>query len=348
MILMVGTFPPPLHGMSAIHQAVYDLLTAEGVDVARLNTAPTSLRQDLLSRFSRWGGVLRAWGRLLGARQGKDRLYIALSGRWGQLYDVVTLVIARSRGLPCFLHHHNFAYLDRRSRLTALLVRIAGPAATHVVLCGEMGRILRALYGVRKTIVLSNILFSSSEPVGRTDPQARTIGLLSNLTREKGTETIIELASAIQSRGLPLQVVLAGPCLDPALLQKLEGAVAAGALAWRGPAYGEEKAAFWRDIDVFVFPTQSEAEPNVIWESLVAGVPVITYPRGCIQEQVGEAGVMIDPGENFVSRALEVLEQWGSCPEEYRRFVRSTGVQYQEMQARAAQQWQELLRAVAD
>ena len=347
MILMVGAFPPPLHGMSAIHQALYERLAAEGMDVERISTSPASLKQDLVSRSSRWRGVLHAWHRLLQARTGEDQLYIAPSGRWGQVYDVVSLAITRLKKLPCVLHHHNYAYLERRRALAALMIWIAGPGALHVVLCEDMAKNLRSHYGVRKTLMLSNIHFSPNEALDRNEPQMRSVGFLSNLTREKGTEAILQLASAIQRTALPLHVIVAGPCIDPELKQKLDASVAAGTLEWRGAVYGEDKARFWRDIDVFVFPSETEAEPNVVWESLAAGVPVITYPRGCIQEQVREAGVLIAPEENFVSKAMEILENWIACPDEYRSHARSSGARYREAKALAAQQWHQLLETLA-
>jgi glycosyltransferase involved in cell wall biosynthesis len=347
MILMVGLFPPPLHGMAFTNQSVYELLRARGLEVERLNTAPATLHLDILSRLSRWRGVLHAWGRILRARAGQDQLYIAPSGRGGQVYDVVSLAIARARNIPCTLHHQNYAYLDKTRVLAALMIRMAGPEALHVVLCSSMERVLGSRYGVRRTLVLSNVGFAASMPRNRGQATLHRVGLLSNLTREKGTETVIRLAAEIHRRALPLGVILAGPCLDPDLLRDLEQAVASGILEWRGPVYNEEKAAFWKDIDVFVYPTETDAEPNVVWESLAAGIPVVTYGRGCISEQVGEAGLIIAPSEDFISRALEALEKWSSCADDYRERVRAAGLQYEDTRMRGVQQWERLVTALS-
>ena len=346
---MVGLFPPPLGGMASVQQALYERFTAEGLSAERLSTSPVNLKRDLFSRLSRWNGVVHAWIRLLGARAGEDMLYMAPSGRWGQVYDLVSLCIARFRKLRCVLHHHNYNYLDRRSRLAAMLMRIAGPGALHVALCDDMACRLRSLYGVRQTLLLSNVLFSRGQPLQRANTRLRSMGFLSILMKEKGTEAVIELAARIKETELPLQVIVAGPCLDPDLRKNLESAVESGCLEWRGPVYGEEKDRFWQDIDAFVFPTKfsSESDPNVVWESLAAGVPLITYPRGCIAEQVGDAAVIVAPGDDFVSIALETLKGWISDPDEYRRYAQNTGAHYRAMKVRAGEQWQALLHALS-
>jgi glycosyltransferase involved in cell wall biosynthesis len=350
MILMVGVFPPPLGGMASVQQALYEMFTAEGLSVEKLSTSPVSLKQDIFSRLSRWSGVVHAWIRLLSARAGEDMLYMAPSGRWGQVYDLVSLCIARFMKLRCVLHHHNYDYLVAPSRLTAILMRIAGPGALHVALCDDMACRLRSLYGVQQTLVLSNVLFAKGEPLQRVEPRVRAMGFLSNLIREKGTDAVIELAAEIKKAELPLKVIVAGPCLDRDLTKMLEASVESGCLEWRGAVYGEEKKRFWQDIDVFVFPTRfsSEADPNVVWESLAAGVPLITFPRGCIAEQVGDAAVIVTLGDDFVARALETLQAWISSTDHYRRYAQNTGARYRAMKQQAAQQWQGLLRALRD
>ena len=69
-----------------------------------------------------------------------------------------------------------------------------------------------------------------------------------------------------------------------------------------GPVHGAAKARFFAMIDVFVFPTRyaHEADPLVVWEALAAGRPVIAYARGCIREQVGDAGLLIEVHQSFV------------------------------------------------
>ena len=69
---------------------------------------------------------------------------------------------------------------------------------------------------------------------------------------------------------------------------------------------------FLAALDVFVFPTNfpQEAAPNVIYEALAAGVPVMTKRRGCIEEIVSaERGMVIDPKADFPRTAAKAIAE---------------------------------------
>jgi len=303
--------------MAAATQAVFDRLVAEGWQVEKLDTAPNSLSRRVVARLGRLPAVLRVWWRLVSAKWSNEETcpvaYIALAGGWGQVYDLVTVAICRVRGLRCVFHHHNYSYLDKSHALTSWVFNLANNnSAAHIVLCRSMGQHLEALYDVRQVVVLSNsILFPlDSEPPVRE--KLRVVGFLSNVTREKGGECVIALARAIQQRNWQLRILVAGPCHDEYLVKSLKAATKEGILEWLGPVYGEDKTEFWKMTDTFIFPTQyaNEAEPLVLWEAMSAGVPVISYARGCIASQLETGGVLVATDKDFVAVALEVLEGW--------------------------------------
>ncbi len=344
MLIMIGTFPPPVHGMAAVNQALHERLVSEGIAVEKLDIAPNTLKRDIFSRLSRIRKILIAWFHLLCAQGKENVLYLSLSGGWGQIYDIITVAAARLRKMYCVIHHHNYSYFQKRRSLTYFLFKLAGRETTHVVLCYEMGHLLHFHYGPDTNFtVLSNLVFSPVDLLYRHRMNLRTVGFLSNVTREKGGETIIELAYVIHEAKLPLQVIIAGPCHDEILTQKLRKAVLDNVLEWRGAVYGEEKVKFWREIDAFIFPTKYEAEPLVIWEALNASLPVITFCRGCIPEQVETAGVLVQPHADFVSNALATLEQWYQDETKYQDFTHRSSTQYHAALEKTRSQWQSLL-----
>jgi glycosyltransferase involved in cell wall biosynthesis len=85
-----------------------------------------------------------------------------------------------------------------------------------------------------------------------------------------------------------------------------------------GPKYGQNKAAFFREIDVLLFPSGyvDEAEPLTILEAMMHGVPVVAYGRGAIGEIVFPGcGLVIDPAQDFVERAVAQLQVWKESPQ---------------------------------
>jgi glycosyltransferase involved in cell wall biosynthesis len=96
---------------------------------------------------------------------------------------------------------------------------------------------------------------------------------------------------------------------------------AIGAIDYRGAVYGENKQAFFDDIDVMIFPSQyvHEAEPVTVIEALDRGIPVIATSRGCVATLVpSECGCVIPGGTDFPERALCQLRDWMQSPESYR------------------------------
>jgi len=348
ILLLFGTFPPPLHGMSAVTQAVYDRLHSMRLSLVRVNTSPPTLKGGLY-RLQRLPMMLTAWSQLV--RFGRKQvLYIPLSGGWGQIYDIGTLLLARILGMQRILHHHSTAYLVRKRWITNTLFAVAGKDAVHIVLCDTMRSALLGKYKCPKIILLSNLAFFPMRQAQRTRKQLQTIGFLSNLTTEKGSWEVIELARAIQERRWLLQIVVAGPCLEPDLAQALRQAEQEGILQWRGAVYGEDKQRFWGGVDVLVFPTQysNEAEPLVVWEALAAGVPVIAYDRGCIRGQVGLAGKIIPKEQDFIAGGLEILDEWMNTSTKYQNAVTMAQKHYRYMHGNAEIEWKNFVKLLKD
>ena len=319
-ICVVGTFPPPVNGMALANLHLVNLLKDSHFSVTVFNTSPINSQSVIKKHFSRLVRFIKAWHFII-RRKDLAGVYISLSGGLGLIYDVVTVFICKLLNIKCALHHHGWAYFSRKRTMLTIIVKLSNSFAMHVVLCREMGRRLNNLYKVTRYITLSNIIFiyknAKNYNIGQLQNTPYNIGMLSNLTREKGTEQFIKLAYMSKEKALPFKYILAGPCHDVTLLKQIYRAINEKVISWKGPLYGAEKTAFFQNIDIFVFPTsyRFEAEPLVIWEALNGGSPVISTNRGCISEQVGKAGVVLPAGDNnsdFIKEALEVLTKWTS------------------------------------
>lgn len=348
-LVMIGTFPPPVHGMAAANQAVYERLVAEGWSIIKIDTAPRTLSRSILARLGRISKMLRAWFFLirffLKKKNRKTVTYLTLSGGWGQVYDLITVFLCKVMGAHTVMHHHSFAYLDKYRKLSSFIFRIAGIDADHVVLCKNMREVLKKCYQVQNVIVLSNVVLFPMDKQSKHKEDLRTIGFLSNITYEKGGGIIIKLAHAVEKRKMPLKVIVAGPCHDEKLTSELKLAGNANILQWRGAVYGVDKTRFWEDIDAFIFPTLNEAEPLVLWEALSAGIPIIAYSRGCIEEQISDAaGISVQVNNDFINDTLLILDSWLQNPDIYKATVISTRKYYSEIENQRVSSWKNFER----
>lgn len=346
--IMIGTFPPPVHGMATINQAIFERLLSAGWDVQKLDTSPILSKIPLLARLSRFMAFFPVWKYLLRNHLQGHRVYMALSGGWGQLYDIVTALLCRIKGMQCVLHHHSVAYLVKKRIVTSILFHIAGRNTIHVALCKNMKKELQKKYGCERVIVLSNSVLLCLDAPQTSRRQIEMIGYLSNITKEKGGWDIVRLADTSREAGLPVRFKIAGPCQDADLRSTLQRAHAAGNLKWIGPVYDDDKLAFLSSIDVFLFPShyQNEAEPLVVWEALMSGIPVIAYDRGCIFAQVGQAGELLPQDADFVESTMALLDAWINKPEIYGRYAEAAQNKLGDVARSAGDQWNDFLLAL--
>ncbi|WP_247886865.1 glycosyltransferase family 4 protein [Azospirillum sp. SYSU D00513] len=314
-IVVSGRLPPPTDGMSRVTQLILDRLKARA-PVAVADLSPGWNGGGLRYQAVKIRRVLEAARTLAaGAGQPDKRFYMPADSGWGSLYTTLLMGTARLFGYARVLHHHSFATISKPTWRMRLLTQVAGPDCTHILLCPAMQMQFQKIYPAARTaMVMSNAIFTPPEPrrpVRREGPLR--IGHLSNLCSDKGLDTLFTLMGALRDEGVPVELVLAGPgigAMDNALVA---AGVAAhdGAVQYRGPVSGESKAAFYRDIDVFVFPTRyrNEAQPLVLFEAMAAGVPVLAYDRGCIGSDLPRNGI-VPQSADFVKAVLPTLRRW--------------------------------------
>jgi len=316
---MVGVFPPPVHGMSMINAAVYEHLCARRVAPLVLDLAPASLSRSWCNRFSRIRKVIKSLVRYWSETSSRDTgtIYIGLSGGWGQLYEALFVLIARFRGVRIFLHHHSFAYLDRRKIPAQLLLGLAGRGATQIVICERQAQRLRECYstGALTRVVSNAAIMGDTEPVtNRNRTQLRRLGFLGNISREKGIIELLAVAEQLECQNSGLEVHIAGPFEDNEAELAVRGALTRfHSVKYVGPRYGPEKETFWDLIDVLLFPSQyqNETAPLVVHEAMGHGIPVIAWDRGCLSAMVPpNAGLLVDRNQDFVSCAVECVLRW--------------------------------------
>jgi glycosyltransferase involved in cell wall biosynthesis len=165
-------------------------------------------------------------------------------------------------------------------------------------------------------MVVSNAAFYPPNPnsLSTLAKHPLRIGHLGNLSIEKGLDVVIALAESLIQTGMAVQLMLAGPSANERASSLVRDARRrlGESLTECGPLYGVEKERYFESLDLFVFPTRyvNEAEPLVVFEALSHGLPVIAFDRGCIAEQVGDAGLIIKSNADFVTSCVALIASW--------------------------------------
>lgn len=319
----VGTFPPPVHGVSVSLSRIADDIARCG-SVKRITISPGQ-RTGVFYHATKAFRVVVAMVRMAYYRAGSmQRLYTPADAGWGGIYTCAIVAMARVLGYRVIIHHHSFAYLLQRSALINALAKLGGGETTHVMLCQCMKEKFCRLYPhARNLLVVSNAAHVEVDPpversVKKGGPGIR-IGHLSNLTYEKGFAEVVEVFEELMARGVDVTLVLAGPTEVKEIRDRIEGLRARFPLnfAYLGKVLGEEKKMFFESIDTFVFPTRyrNEAQPYVLIEAIAQGVPCIALRRGCIAETLeGVGNCIVEKPEDFVEAASGRIWQWATDP----------------------------------
>lgn len=319
-VLFLGPLPPPHNGFSASNQRMVDRIRervpVEVLDVSKRATGKLSGFKALGNRARQLWRMSRL---LAGDRPRRPHtLYLGLSGGFGQLLDAPFVALANLSGMDIYFHHHSFAYINRPSWYTRLIMRCA-PRGRHLVLCdlmrAELARIYRLAPG--NVQVLSNL--SLIDLPGTTTPpgaqaggpsESINIGFLSNITAAKGIFTFFEVVRLAQEIGIPVCARIAGP-VAPDIRARFDAELARTAcVRYLGPVHGAAKEDFFRNIDVLMFPTtyHNEAAPLILLEAHSHGVPVIAHDRGCIGSMIDERnGVLVPRDADFAEAAIAYL-----------------------------------------
>ncbi len=324
-VCMIGALPPPVCGLSLVNSLVREWLKARKMNPKIINL-PFTLNRTIRSRLMRTGKILIAILLFLRVMlfDNSKQVYLSFSGGLGQLYDILFLLIARVFSQHIFIHHHSYAYLNRPSLITQLALFFAGQEATHITLGEDMAAQLKSIYPIaHRTMVISNAVFLDSATNASHRPRdcLKTIGFLSNISHAKGIFEFLDVVAELEEREVSIRAIIAGPFEDQQIEKDVRSRLdQLRTVQYVGSKYGDEKTAFYDEIDVLLFPTQyvNEAEPWVIHEAMRQCVPVIAWPRGCIANIITpESGLVVEQDEDFVKAAVNQLLVWRSSSSDF-------------------------------
>ncbi len=321
LVFAVGHFPPPVHGMAVATERLAALMSREA-EVVRLDIADRASRRGLRHHLARSARTTIAAVTLGHRGRPDDAVLVGCDAGLGMVYTIAVVAVGRLRRCNLALHHHSFAYAQRMNRLMSVIVRIAGPRATHIVLCEAHAAAMRSHYARIGPIRVLPIAFVLPETLEADhSPLMRPIvlGHLSNLGTAKGLPILFRTLDCLSAAGIDARLRVAGPIRaqrDRAIL--LEELQRAGRLAsYFGEVTDAQKGAFFRGMDAFLFPTQyrHELSPIVVAEAMAHGVPVIAYHAGCIDSSLlAGGGLVIDRDQDFARRASDQIRCWADDP----------------------------------
>ena len=116
--------------------------------------------------------------------------------------------------------------------------------------------------------------------------------------------SVAKAVAVCRSKGLPIEIDFVGPAYKAAhsdLIEEIERLDKNRQfIHYRGAIAFEELHKAYAQADAFVFASSCENLPNILFEAMSAGLPILCSNRGPMPEVLGDAGLYFDP-ENVES-----------------------------------------------
>jgi len=308
--------PPPTTGESLISARIANLLAGSGAHLCVINTSPKTHRRTIFYHVRRLAAVLKVPLALVtNVGYSRRSFYTVVGAGYSLIYTIALSAVSRILGYRLFLHHHSSWFAREYRRGFDVLTKVAGPRSTNVVLSEAMAIDLRTHYPRCKEVFVAHNaihVHDSCEPY-RPRPATLVLGHLSNLSLEKGLDTVLDAFAHVRAEGIDAMLHIAGPVTDPIVANLIHTASEkfGEKLVCLGQVRGEAKAQFFSKLDIFLFPSRYkiEAQPMVVLEALSHGVPAIVTPQGYTGE-ICEILNTVVPPSRYVDAVVAFSKKW--------------------------------------
>ncbi len=313
-LLVSGHLPPPMGGVGTYYQALLSSSLSHQVDLCFVQT---SSQRRTLSESGRF-----TFTNLISAAQDCGRFTRAVWVHRPQVSHISTafglsfvkhsicICVARLMGSRVLLHPHcslALLYTERPGWWQWLFRRIINLTNGVVALSSEWLR-LRSIVPTCPVYYLPNAIdLTPYCPIaqgrlarGQNNGSLRIL-YLGYLGRAKGTFDLIEAARLALAAGANLSFDLVGDELTPGegrlVRECVDDARLNGTVRVHPPAHGAEKLAFFRDADVFIYPSYYEGMPMAVLEAMACGLPIVATNVGGLPDLVHDNinGILVPP-----------------------------------------------------
>ena len=230
--------------------------------------------------------------------------YIQENHGLGKVFDILFILLFIVNKKKCFYHNHSSSKYLRFDFLTKIIQLLSKFYVINIFLSTKELKKFKNIYGpLNKHYCISNSIFldnNRNNKKNRSDSNILKFGLLSNLTKDKGLDKFIDLATYSLEKYKSWKFYLAGPIIKnkSSYLKRINNVPN---LDYLGIINNEkEKISFYQNLDFFIFLTTyiNESEPLVLLEATSLGCIPIVYDRGSISSLICSKKLILDKHNN--------------------------------------------------
>lgn len=297
-ILFITPLPPPVHGSAMVSQYITGCKELQGefqCDFVNLSTSRNidEIGKNSMMKYIRFIGAyfITIW-KLLTHRYALCYLAITCHGP-GFLKDAPFVLLCKLLGRKVVLHQHNKGMSNCVDKLPYKWLLPLVYRNTRVILLSWY------LYpDIEKVVKKEQVLICPNgipelfegEPHFERNNSVPHILFLSNLIPSKGVYVLLDALKILKEKGYEFVCDFVGSESKEITRNVFEQTVKEGGITdfavYHGPKYGNEKAAYFADADIFVQPTMNDCFPLTLLEAMQYKLPIVTTDEGAIQDIV--------------------------------------------------------------
>jgi len=151
-------------------------------------------------------------------------------------------------------------------------------------------------------------IFNISKPSNITRSDKNTIGFIGSLIPTKGADRVPYIFKSIHEKCPNTQFILVGEgYLRKEITKKLMDLNILDKVKYSGWISQQELSKHINDMDVIITPSRKEGWGCIVIEAQACGVPVVGSDAGGLPESIGNGGVIVHEGNNFIDRFTDAV-----------------------------------------
>ena len=316
-VLLAGHLPPPVGGVGTYYQS---LLSSSLPDRVNLLFVQTSTHNRELSQSGR-----ATFSNLIAAMKDCVRFFRAVASFRPRICHIGTafglsfikhsmcVFIARIFGSRVLLHPHcslSALYMEHNKVWRWYFRQVIRQTHGVVALSKEWMQLPQIVRGCKVHSLPNAIDLAPYQGLAQQRlAHSHNNGVvhvlyLGYIGQAKGSFDLLDAAQCLSSKGVGVAFDLAGSELHPGELdlmrQKIDAANMSRVVKIHPPVLSAEKLVFFRDGDIFVYPSYSEGMPMAVIEAMASGLPIVAATVGGLPDLVREGvnGMLVEPGRS--------------------------------------------------
>lgn len=307
--------PPPVHGAAMVGQWIHDSkIINEEFDTFYINPSVSNKVSDVgrVSLFKIWLFIKLLIRIIRAIIEFKPDLcyYTPTSDGWGIYRDALTISIMRLFRKKVVLHFHNKGVKNFSKRKAAdIAYRIIFRNVKVILIAEQLYDDVSKYVDIKDVYFLPNGIpptIDESQYDGiitarKANSHKNRLLYLSNMMSEKGIWILLDACKMLNENGKIFECHFVGNWGDTNsenFNNEIKERHLDGIVYVHGPQYGQNKNRFFRNSDIFVFPTyyHGECYPLVLLEAMEYGLPCISTPEGGIQSIINNLsnGILVE------------------------------------------------------